>query len=108
MLLDVDLVNDEDDWFPRFAQRACEFFVDWRQSVLCINNEQKKIAFAQRLLGGAANLIGEVFFARAENSAGVPKHKRFLSASADRRDSIACDSGLIVNDGDFSTDEPIK
>ena len=108
MFVVVDLVNHKHDRFARPAQRAREIFVDRREPLLGIDHEQKKIAFIQRLLRGLLHLGSELFFAGAKNSARVPNRERFFSARADRRDSVARDSRLIVNDRDLPADQSIK
>ena len=47
-------------------------------------------------------------FACAENPAGVPQCERALAASADCRNPVACDSGLIMNNGNFPADKTIE
>src|SRR5438270_13566982 len=108
MLLIVDLVYDEHDWFSRSAKCPGEIFVDRRKTFLRVDNEEKKIASAQRFFGRMANLFSQFTFACSKNSACIPKRERFLSARANRRDPIARDSRLIVNYRDLSADETIK
>ena len=108
MFFIVDLVDYKNRRFLRFAQRARKLFVYWRQTFFCIDDEKQKIAVAKRFLGGAANLPGQFRFTRAKNPAGVPKNKRPCAACANRGNSVARNSRLIVNDGNFSPDETIE
>jgi hypothetical protein len=92
----------------RFAQHARKLFVDRRQTFFCIDNEKQKIAVAKRFPGGAANLRCQFRFTGAKNPAGVPKNKRPCATRANRGNPVARNSGLIVNDGNFSPDQTIE
>src|SRR5438477_12603576 len=108
MLIIVELDDYKKRRFLRFAQRARKLFVYWRQAFFCIDDEKQKIAVAKRFLGGAANLPGQFRFTGAKNPGGVPKNKRPCAACANRGNSVARNSRLIVNDGNFSPDETIE
>ncbi len=108
MLLIVDLVNNEDDSFVSLAQSSGEFLVNRRKSFFRIDHEQKKIAFARSFLGGMTHLRGQFHFARAKNSAGVPKIERPLRACANCRKPVARYARLIMNDSNLPADESIE
>jgi hypothetical protein len=45
---------------------------------------------------------------RDRHSACVPYGERARTAIANRRNPVACDSGLIMNDGNLSADKAIE
>src|SRR5439155_5302268 len=104
----VDFVDYKDHRFLRFTQHERKLFVYRGQTFFGIDDEKQKIAVAKRFLGGAANLRGQFRFTRAKNAAGVPKNKRPCATCANRGNSVARNSRLIVNDGNFSPDETIE
>src|SRR6202030_743350 len=83
-------------------------FIDRRQTFLCIDNEEEKIAVAQRFFCGAAYFRAQFTLADAENPAGVPHCERARAPSANPRNPVACDSGLVVNDGNLPADHTIE
>ena len=62
----------------------------------------------ERFLCGAPHLRAQFAFTDSENPAGVPQRERERSARADCRNPVACDSGLIVNDGNLPADQTIE
>src|SRR5205823_949067 len=109
MLFSIDFVDHEEDSFLGFAKYACQLLIDRRQAVLCIDNEKEKIALAQRFLCGATHLRTQFIpRLRDRHPAGVPQRERALAASANRRNPITCDSGLIMNDGNLPADQTIE
>src|SRR5206468_8973813 len=71
-------------------------------------HEKEKIALAQRFFCGTAHLCAQFPFADTNDPAGVPHCERPGGAFANRGNSIACDSGLIMNDGNLSADKAIE
>src|SRR6266480_5546697 len=108
VLVVINLINYEHDRFLRFAQCARQVFIDRRQAFFCIDNEQYKIALAQRFFCGEAYLGAQLASADAEDSAGIPHCEWACAAIANCRNPVACDSRLIMNNSDLSTDQAIE
>ena len=51
VFLMVDLVDDKDDRCLRFAQDSCELLIDWRESILSVDDKQNHVAFAHGGIG---------------------------------------------------------
>ena len=63
----------------------------------------------ERFLRGAPHLRAQFIpRLRDRQPAGVPQGERPRATSANRRNPVACDSGLIVNDGNLPADQTIE
>ena len=62
----------------------------------------------QRLFCAEPHLCAQLAFTDAEDSARVPHCERARGALANRGNPVACDSGLIMNDGNLSADQAIE
>jgi hypothetical protein len=109
VLFNVDFVNCEHGWFSRLAQHARQFFIDGRQSFLRIDNEEQKIAVVERFLCGATHLAAQfVPRLRDRQPAGIPQRERTRAAIANCGNPVACDSRLIMNNGNLPADQTIE
>src|SRR5215470_367096 len=108
MLFVIYLVNHQYDWLVRFSQHSRQFFIDRRQTFLSINDEKKKVAFAQRVFGDVRHLLGQFGFASAENPAGVRQCERAFAASTGCRKAVARDPGLTMNNRNFPASKTVE
>src|SRR5256885_9093119 len=72
-------------------------------------NEKKKIALAQCFLSSATHLAAQFIpRLRDRHPAGVPQRERTRAVVANCGNPVACDSGLIMNNGDLAADQTIE
>src|ERR1043166_9149898 len=92
----------------QFSQFGRQLLIDGRESLLSIDDEKKKIAFAQRVLGSASHPLRPPPFSGAENSAGIPQDERAFAAIALCREAVSRDPRLIMNNCNFPAKETIE
>src|ERR1051326_3990418 len=107
MLPGIYFIDHQHDRLMQFSQFGRQLLIDGRESLLSIDDEKKKIAFAQRVLGSASHPLGQLRFSGAENSAGIPQGERAFAASAPCREAVPGDPRLIMNNCNFAAKEPI-
>src|SRR5262249_24122358 len=78
------------------------------QAFLGVNDEKKKVAFAQRVFCDVLHLLRQFGFAYADNSARVPKCEWAFAASTGCRKAVTRDPGLIMNNRNFPASKTVE
>lgn len=108
MLVEVEFVDDECDGLGRGAEDAGEFLIGRGDAVESIDDEEQEIGRGDGCFGGEAGWCGEFRIGFAADAPGVNNFKGCLTEMANRKNTIAGDPGLIMDDRDFLVGQTVE
>ncbi len=108
----IDFVDGEENRFAGSAEAAGDFFVEWAEAFLDVDDHDDDVGGFDGELdlfdGGGGDYVGSFFAANKADAAGVHEGETAAVPFGFSGDAIACDARFIVNDGDAASDDAVK
>lgn len=108
----IDFVDGDEDGLPAFAQAVGDVEVERDEAILHIDDEDDEVGGFDGefdlFKGGAGDDVAGFFAAEEADAAGVHKGKGMPAPLGFGGYSIASDAGLIMHDGNTTTDDAVK
>lgn len=108
MLIEVEFIDDKGDGFGGGAEDAGELLIGRGDAVEAIHHEEQQVGRGDGRFGSEAGWCGEFGIGFAADAPSIDNFKGCLTEVANRENTVAGDSGLIVDDRDFLVGQTVE
>jgi len=104
----IDLIHHQQHGSLRLAEFLAESGIDRGDAIVGIDDKQNQIGSGNGDIGLKSDLLGKAVIERRANAAGIDDFTGKLGHLRGCGEAVTGNACLIVNDGDFSTNETIE
>ena len=108
LLIAVDFVDREEEWFARADEQACKFEVGSGEFAAAVNQHNDRVSVIESSFGLTKNLGRNVVIVFRQDAAGVDHAHAVPAPFGLAIESVTRDAGLIAHNGSPRTHQLIE